>query len=671
MNARQKSVFVVRPFGTQEGVDFERVHEVLIQEALKRVGLLGSTTQIIAKAGNIREDMFRLLAMADLVIADLSIHNANVFYELGVRHALREKRTILVRAAIDKVPFDLLTDRYLAYEPNAPEKTLEHLVAAIQATFESEEVDSPVFKLLRIDQELLPGDLALLSEPPDDFREEVRRAERERRVGDLALLAEEASRLAWARQGLRRVGDALFLLGAHEPAVQVWERVRDYAPHDIEANGRLATSYQKLKQLTKSTEAVDRALEDKSILGPQRAELLALRASNKKTRWGDEWQEKKTEAERRTAALGSRLLMDAYSDYASAFGWDRNHFYSGLNALAMGTIILGLIDALPDVWEAAFTGDDASAAAQKLRAHLEQVRGAVQLAAEGKRRQLEFGGERDPWVDISIADLLFLAPDSTPARVAARYGWALEDVAPFYIASARRQVNLFRALGILVERADAALSTMDAAAAKAEKAPAAFEGAARVLLFTGHRVDAPGRERRFPAEAVGVAQKMIEDAIDKEAAAAKGPLVGLAGGASGGDILFHEACSARGIPSELFLLGSRDAYVEASVQDAGPEWVARLDALLGSHAWRTLGDSIEPLTLPRWLRPAKDYSVWERSNRWMLHNALVRGASKVTLIALWNGEPGDGPGGTQHMVESAKNRGARVELLDAKVLVRA
>jgi hypothetical protein len=45
----------------------------------------GGTTAEINRAGNIREDMFRLLVVADLVIADVSIHNANVFYELGIR----------------------------------------------------------------------------------------------------------------------------------------------------------------------------------------------------------------------------------------------------------------------------------------------------------------------------------------------------------------------------------------------------------------------------------------------------------------------------------------------------------------------------------------------------------------------------------------------------------
>ena len=44
------------------------------------------------QAGSIHEDMFRELVMADIVVADVSLHNANVFYELGIRHAVRPGR---------------------------------------------------------------------------------------------------------------------------------------------------------------------------------------------------------------------------------------------------------------------------------------------------------------------------------------------------------------------------------------------------------------------------------------------------------------------------------------------------------------------------------------------------------------------------------------------------
>ena len=109
--------FIVRPFGVKKGIDFEAVERDLIAPALDALGISGRTTGEIVAPGNIREDMFHLLLTADLVVADMSIHNANVFYELGIRHALRDKRTFLIRAPVDDTPFDLLTDRYLRYDP--------------------------------------------------------------------------------------------------------------------------------------------------------------------------------------------------------------------------------------------------------------------------------------------------------------------------------------------------------------------------------------------------------------------------------------------------------------------------------------------------------------------------------------------------------------------------
>src|ERR1035437_1316350 len=115
--------FIVRPFGTKSGINFDDVQKYLIGPALAACDIEGGTTAPFLQAGNIRTDMFQQLLVADIVIADISIHNANVFYELGVRHALQPQKTFLIRAktikdpkdrgAEDEVPFDLKTDRYL------------------------------------------------------------------------------------------------------------------------------------------------------------------------------------------------------------------------------------------------------------------------------------------------------------------------------------------------------------------------------------------------------------------------------------------------------------------------------------------------------------------------------------------------------------------------------
>src|SRR5215210_6225534 len=137
--------FVIRPFGVKtdsagNSIDFERVHTQLIAPALQACKVAGSTTGEIVEPGNIREDMFALIIEADIV-----------FYELGIRHALRKKRTVLIKGkpTVDAPPFDVLTDRYLPYDATAPGGALDLLIETINAAFASErETDSPVFKML-------------------------------------------------------------------------------------------------------------------------------------------------------------------------------------------------------------------------------------------------------------------------------------------------------------------------------------------------------------------------------------------------------------------------------------------------------------------------------------------------------------------------------------------
>src|SRR5438477_5603773 len=150
--------FIVRPFNTRGEIDFNRVQKALIDPALAEASIAGDSTTQFVEAGNIRVDMFEQLLLADLVIADISVHNANVFYELGIRHALRSRQTILMRARVskpraertadDEVPFDLRTDRYLEYDHTNPEASLSDLVTALADTKAGERKDSPVFLTL-------------------------------------------------------------------------------------------------------------------------------------------------------------------------------------------------------------------------------------------------------------------------------------------------------------------------------------------------------------------------------------------------------------------------------------------------------------------------------------------------------------------------------------------
>jgi hypothetical protein len=191
-------------------------------------------------------------------------------------------------------------------------------------------------------------------------------------------------------------------------------------------------------------------------------------------------------------------------------------------------------------------------------------------------------------------------------------------------------------------------------------------GPGRVLLFTGHMIDAPGRERpRFPPDMEGTARRAIMETVLGERESAGEVAYGIAGGASGGDILFHEVCAELGTPTRLFLAVPPEQYVRASVRPAAARWVERFERLLQTLPARVLGDSEE---LPRWLRGKLDYNVWQRNNLWMLYNALAAGGENVTLVALWDGGAGDGLGGTADMVQSAADHGAKTIILDTNTL---
>ena len=284
--------FIVRPFGMKldkqgQPIDFEAVERELIAPALHRLGIEGRTTIEIAAAGNIREDMFRLLIAADVVIADISIYNANVFYELGIRHALRPRRTYLIRCRADETVFDLATDRYLEYDRERPANCREPLIEGLSQTLGNERTDSPVFLLL---PELQAQPFDRLVPVPLDFQEAVDLATTGRQLGDLRLLAAEVRGFPWERAGLRLIGRAQFQLNANPGARVTWEAVREVVGDtDPEANTRLATIYQRLGDLTRSDQAVARALADKRVSASDRAELLALTASNAKTSWLPDW----------------------------------------------------------------------------------------------------------------------------------------------------------------------------------------------------------------------------------------------------------------------------------------------------------------------------------------------------------------------------------------------
>src|SRR6185295_2341127 len=484
MSESKLRAFIVRPFGIKDEIDFDRVEKELISPALDAVGAAGRTTGEILKQGNIRTDMFQRLLTADLVVADLSIHNANVFYELGIRHSLQEKRTFMLRCDGDKYPFDLQTDRYMVYDKNDPAASLQLLIKALKQTLASPDQDSPVFRSL---PNMKPQDRSKFLAVPTDFIEEVELADSSRHLGDLELLAAETRGFDWESEGLRVVGRAQLRLKAFKGACDTWEAVRDLDSEDLEANTLLGTIHQRLGDFTRSDQAVKRVLKRADLAGQDRAEALSLQARNAKANWRSDWKDLPPEKQREEA-LRSPYLAESLTAYADAFDEALNHFYSGLNALGLLKVLIELATALPDVWAEPFDEEeDAERELEKRQEQFRKLAAAVEISIDAAQKRLARERRTDIWVDISEADLCCLTSDR-PKKVANAYRKALAEAPDFAADAARTQLELYQQLGVLPQNVAAAL--VEFPAAPQPKPPR--EKWQRVLLFTGHMIDKPG-----------------------------------------------------------------------------------------------------------------------------------------------------------------------------------
>lgn len=671
-------VFVVRPFGIKQGIDFDLVQDRLIDPAVKQLGIEGGTTGELLAQGNIRTDMFEQLLIADLVIADISIHNANVFYELGVRHALRDRHTVLIRSAADAVPFDLKTDRYLSYDNQHPEASVSRLVDVLRATQDGQHIDSPIFQLLPNLSPANPSDLSIV---PIEFYEDVQEAKANNDCAYLQLLTADVKGLTWEQAGWRIIGQAQVRLEDFRGAKATWESIRNHYNHlDFEANSKLATIYQRMGDFVRSNQAIDRVLHNTHASNRERAEAYSLKGRNEKSRWSSEWSKLESLEARRQAALMSPYLITSFEHYSKGFEEDRTHYYSGFNALAMLSCWLKLIEEEPELWLDEFELDDeAHLKLKQMKTLRSELAAGVKLAIVSSQMQHDRKGETDSWANMSEAHVMLLM-SKKPRRVAMAFRKALTQADSFSFDAEARQLMIYQGLNIYPENTSAAMAVLEQARTHDEKREAPPP---HVLLFTGHRVDAANRTPpRFPNRSAPLARELIRKQVivAKQKIEERGKsqaILGMAGGASGGDILFHEICRELDIPTEILLACQDSDYIQASVASSEGDWIERFKALVGDpdafvrylNADENFGQLPKDQRLPRWLRSKKDYNFWERTNLWILYSGLQRSQDDITLIALWNGQKGDGPGGTEDMVCRATERGASIVHIDSNQLL--
>lgn len=124
----QRTCFVIMPIGDQSigevkvtADELRKRYDDLIKEAILRVAphLDVARADEVALPGSITSDILTRLMHSDLVVADVSYPNPNVFYELGLRHACRPGTIIIRDKEAPTIPFDIAHLRHIEYE-NSP-----------------------------------------------------------------------------------------------------------------------------------------------------------------------------------------------------------------------------------------------------------------------------------------------------------------------------------------------------------------------------------------------------------------------------------------------------------------------------------------------------------------------------------------------------------------------
>jgi hypothetical protein len=182
-----------------------------------------------------------------------------------------------------------------------------------------------------------------------------------------------------------------------------------------------------------------------------------------------------------------------------------------------------------------------------------------------------------------------------------------------------------------------------------------------VPLFSGHMIDAPERPTpRFPPDKEPIARAAIDDAVGRSGVRA-GDLA-ICGGACGGDLLFAETCLARGLRLKLYIPFEPSAFLAKSVDFAGADWHDRFLDATSRATLHVMPDELEPTSA--------EQNPYERNNLWMLERAGQFGAQKLVFICLWNGDTGDGLGGTAALLQRVQQRIDRIDWLNTTTLWR-
>ncbi len=308
-------------------------------------------------------------------------------------------------------------------------------------------------------------------------------------------------------------------------------------------------------------------------------------------------------------------LALAFRHYADAFDTTRG-YWSGINAATMA-LLLG-------------NRDESKALALVVR---EQCRALAEIAGGG-----------DYWVAATLGESALLLESWNEAEDWYSQASVLGRGKLGDIVSTRRNARLI-------------LAHLQADSTRVDRC----FNVPPVVVFAGHLIDRPGRSpQRFPPSMEASVRDAIRQRIDHLA-----PAIGYASPACGGDILFLEALLDTSAEAHVVLPYERERFRADSV-DLGSvvqpqywnSWNDRFNRVL-DEATEVVTASEQPL--------GSGAASFEYGFRWLDGAAAVKAdelETELVALALWDGLPGDGPGGTAASIEHWRRLGRRIEIVD-------
>lgn len=652
--------FVVMPFGTKPGADgklinFNLIYEQYIAPSLTNAGFEVFRADKEVVAGNILVDLFQELLIADLVVADLTIHNPNVWYELGVRHGVRARGVVLVCGGQMPMAFDLYTDRKLRYglkdgvpDPDTLEidcKALAKMCAETMQSWRGKKISpvyyhldnliEPIWKSLRI------GEVKELWERHDNWAARIKLACKENLFGDLLVLADEAPISALRSESWVTAGKALRSGGHYRFALEQLDRGLE-VEQSLDGLREKGICLERLALKDKSGYSLERARQHYDFIlkdYPDDPETWALLGRIDKVAWIGSWRRTGlSSVEMKQEALAEKgYLLAAIDSYYNGYRRDSSHHFSGINVLTLMCLFKHLTSN------------------KKFDSDIAMLTGAVRFAVLNNKNETDAFYNK-----ATLGDLEVLV--GTPDSITDTYGEAVAINRRdwFALDSCRQQLNLLKDLEFNLDNVNAGLKVFDREIAKLDWPEQQWEPR-KVFLFSGHMVDEPNRrEPRFPNtnKHIEIAYLAIANVLKKLDAGPKD--LALTQGACGGDLLFTEACLELGVRVQWLQPFAESDFIQSSVTRGGEPWRIRY-MNLRTRITFPIRSAPEALGSP----PSRTDSsfVYERCNRWLIYTALSYGIKKTNFICLWDGKSKDKKGGTKHMIDEVSRRTDNLKIL--------